>query len=211
MSATSARERVAAKVEALYGRRYDAGSEITITAGATQGILTAILAIVSPGDEVIVLEPCYDSYVPNIELTGAAVVRVPLTPGTFRPDFGKIGAALSPRTRAIVINSPHNPSGTVWSAADMRRLEELLAPTNVLVISDEVYEHIVYPPYKHVYFASLPGMFERTISCSSLSKTFSITGWRLGYIIAPSKIIDAARKVHDFLTVGAPAPLQEAA
>ena len=133
------RDAVASKIEAMYGRRYCAGTEITITAGATQAILTAVLALVHPGDEVIVLEPCYDSYQPNIALAGGTVVRVPLTPGSFRPDFAKIAAAMSPRTRAIVINSPHNPSGTVWSAADMQALEALLAPTNVILISDEVY------------------------------------------------------------------------
>ena len=137
------RDAIAAKIEAIYGHCYDAASEITVTAGATQAILTAILCCAGPGDEVIVLEPCYDSYVPNIELAGASVVRVPLVPGSFRPDWDKIAAALSPRTRAILINSPHNPSGMVWSAADMHQLEELLAPTDVLVISDEVYEHMV--------------------------------------------------------------------
>src|SRR5574343_846812 len=122
------REAVAAKIEALYGRRYNPVTEITVTAGATQAILTAILAIVHPGDEVIVLEPCYDSYVPNIELAGGVVVRVPLMPQTFRPDFAAIAAAITPRTRAIIVNSPHNPSGMVWSRADMLALEQLLAP-----------------------------------------------------------------------------------
>ena len=130
------RQAVSGKLEALYGRHYDPTNEITITAGATQAILTAILAVVHPGDEVIVLEPCYDSYVPNIELAGGKVVRVPLTPGSFRPDFERIAAALTPRTRAILINTPHNPSATVWTPAEMRRLEELLAPTDVLLISD---------------------------------------------------------------------------
>ena len=143
------RSAVAAKIEALYGARYDAASEITITAGATQAILTAILACVHPGDEVIVLEPCYDSYGPNIELAGGVIVRVPLTPGTFRPDFDAIGRALSPRTRAIIVNSPHNPSGTVWQAHDMDRLAALLRPTEVLLISDEVYEHMVYDGQRH--------------------------------------------------------------
>ncbi len=133
------RQAIAAKMEALHQHRYDANTEITITAGATQAILTAILAIVHPGDEVIVLEPCYDSYVPNIELAGGVAVRVPLTPGTFRPDFTKIAAAMTPRTRAILINSPHNPSATIWSEADMLALQDLLAPTDVLLISDEVY------------------------------------------------------------------------
>ena len=136
------RQAVAAKIAALHGetaRAYDWNSEITITAGATQAILTAILATVHPGDEVIVLDPCYDSYVPNIVLAGGVPVRVPLTPGSFRPDFDRIAAAITPRTRAIIINSPHNPSATVWSHADMLRLQELLAPTDVLLISDEVY------------------------------------------------------------------------
>jgi methionine aminotransferase len=127
---------VATKIEAMYSRHYRAESEITITAGATQAILTIIMAIVHPGDEVIVLEPCYDSYVPNIELAGGVVVRVPLTPGTFRPDFDKIAAAITPKTRAIMVNSPHNPSGMVWTDAEMRRLQEVLEPTNVLLISD---------------------------------------------------------------------------
>ena len=130
------RQAVATKIEALHARPYCANSEITITAGATQAILTALLACVHPGDEVIVLEPCYDSYVPGIELAGGVPVRVPLTPGTFRPDFSKIAAAITPRTRLLLINSPHNPSATVWSEADMRTLEALLAPTNVLLISD---------------------------------------------------------------------------
>ena len=155
------RQAIAAKIEAVYARQYSADTEITITAGATQAILTAILCCVGPGDEVIVLEPCYDSYVPNIELTGATVVRVPLTPGTFRPDFDKIGAALSPKTRAIIINSPNNPSGTVWSPEDMRRLDELLAATRVLVISDEVYEHMVYAPLRHESVARYPGLAAR--------------------------------------------------
>src|SRR5262249_34434574 len=138
------REAVSAKVQALYGHRYDPASEITITADATQGILTAILAVVHPGDEVVVLEPNYDSYGPNIELAGGVVVPVPLTPGSFRPDFARLSAAITPRTRAIVVNSPHNPSGTVWTRAEIDQLAALLAPTDIVLISDEVYEHMVY-------------------------------------------------------------------
>ena len=138
------RERIAAKIEALYGHRYDPASEITVTAGATQAILTAVLAFVGPGDEVIVLDPCYDSYAPNVALAGGRTVHVPLVPATFAPDFDRIAAALGPKTRALIVNSPHNPSGTVWSADDMRRLAELLRPTDVVVISDEVYEHMSY-------------------------------------------------------------------
>ena len=137
------RQAVADKIKTLYKKSYDPNTEITVTAGATQAILNAVLAIVKAGDEVIVLEPCYDSYIPNIEMAGGVTVRVPLTPGTFRPDFDKISAAITPRTRAIIVNTPHNPSATVWSDEEMRKLEEILAPTQILLISDEVYEHKV--------------------------------------------------------------------
>ena len=202
------REAIAAKIEALYARRYDAAAEITVTAGATQAILTAILCCVGPGDEVIVLEPCYDSYVPNIELTGATVVRVPLTPGTFRPDFDKIAAALSPKTRAIIINTPHNPSGTVWSPADMRRLDELLAPTNVLVISDEVYEHMVYAPLQHESVARYPGLAARSFIVSSFGKTYHVTGWKVGYVAAPAALTAEFCKVHQFNVFTVNTPMQ---
>ncbi|MGE4241457.1 pyridoxal phosphate-dependent aminotransferase [Ramlibacter sp.] len=200
------REAVAAKVEALYGRRYDPASEITITAGATQAIITAILAVVRPGDEVIVLEPCYDSYVPNIELAGGTVVRVPLTPGTFRPDFGKIAAALTPRTRAIVVNSPHNPSGTVWSRADMLKLQEILAPTDVFAISDEVYEHMVFDGQPHESMARYPGLAARAFIVSSFGKTYHVTGWKVGYVAAPAVLTTEFRKVHqtNVFTVNTP-------
>ena len=202
------REAIAGKIAALYGHTYDANTEITVTAGATQAILTAILCCVGPGDEVIVLEPCYDSYVPNIELTGASVVRVPLTPGTFRPDFDKIAAALSPRTRAIIINTPHNPSGTVWSPADMRRLDELLAPTNVLVISDEVYEHMVYAPLQHESVARYPGLAARSFIISSFGKTYHVTGWKVGYVAAPAALTAEFRKVHQFCVFTVNTPMQ---
>lgn len=202
------RTAIAAKMERLYGRRYDAASEITVTAGATQAILTAILCCVGPGDEVIVLEPCYDSYVPNIELTGATVVRVPLTPGHFRPDFDRIAAALSPRTRAILVNSPHNPSGMVWSAADMERLQELLAPTDVLVISDEVYEHMVYAPLRHESVARHPGLAARSFIISSFGKTYHVTGWKVGYVAAPAALTAEFRKVHQFNVFTVNTPMQ---
>ena len=202
------RQAIAAKIEAVYARQYSADTEITITAGATQAILTAILCCVGPGDEVIVLEPCYDSYVPNIELTGATVVRVPLTPGTFRPDFDKIGAALSSKTRAIIINSPNNPSGTVWSPEDMRRLDELLAPTNVLVISDEVYEHMVYAPLRHESVARYPGLAARSFIVSSFGKTYHVTGWKVGYVAAPAALMAEFRKVHQFNVFTVNTPMQ---
>ncbi len=204
------REAIASKVEALYGRRYNAASEITITAGATQAIITAILAIVHPGDEVIVLEPCYDSYVPNIELAGGVTVRVPLTPGTFRPDFDKIAAALTPKTRAILINSPHNPSGTVWTAQDMLRLQEILAPTDVLLISDEVYEHMVFDGQQHQSAASYPGLAARAFIVSSFGKTYHVSGWKVGYVAAPAALSAEFRKVHQFNVFTVNTPVQHA-
>ncbi len=202
------REAIARKVQTLYGHGYDAGSEITVTAGATQAILTAILAVVHPGDEVIVLEPCYDSYVPNIELAGGVVVRVPLTPGTFRPDFGKIAAAMTPRTRAIIVNSPHNPSGTVWKREDMLRLQELLAPTDVLLISDEVYEHMVYDGQPHESAARYPGLAARAFIVSSFGKTYHVTGWKVGYVAAPAPLMAEFRKVHQFNVFTVNTPMQ---
>jgi methionine aminotransferase len=204
------REAVAAKILSLYGRTYDAGQEITITAGATQAILTAVLCAVHPGDEVIVLEPCYDSYVPNIELAGASVVRVPLTPRTFRPDFAAIAAALGPRTRAVIINSPHNPSATVWTREEMLRLAELLAPTDVLLISDEVYEHMVYDGAPHVSAASIPALAERAFVVSSFGKTYHVTGWKVGYVAAPAALTTEFRKVHQFNVFTVNTPVQHA-
>ena len=204
------REAVAGKIEALYGRRYDPGTEITITAGATQGILTAVLCCVHPGDEVIVLEPCYDSYIPNIELAGGKVVRVPLTPRTFRPDFGLISAAISPRTRAIIVNSPHNPSATVWTRDEMVQLEALLAPTNILLIADEVYEHMVFDGQAHVSAAAIPGLAERAFVVSSFGKTYHVTGWKVGYVAAPRALTAEFRKVHQFNVFTVNTPVQHA-
>ena len=202
------REAVATKIEALYGRRYDPVSEITVTAGATQAILTAILATVHPGDEVIVLEPCYDSYVPNIELAGGVVVRVPLTPGTFRPDFDKIAAAITPKTRAILINSPHNPSGMVWTREEMLRLQEILDPTDVLLISDEVYEHMVYAPLQHWSAAQFEGLAARAFIVSSFGKTYHVTGWKVGTVAAPATLSAEFRKVHQFNVFTVNTPMQ---
>lgn len=202
------REAVAAKVEALYGRRYDPGTEITITAGATQAIITAILAIVHPGDEVIVLDPCYDSYEPNIELAGGRAVHVPLTPGTFRPDFARIAAALSPKTRAIVINTPHNPSATVWTAAEMEQLATLLRPTDVFVIADEVYEHMVYDGARHESVARHPELAQRAFIVSSFGKTYHVTGWKIGYVAAPAPLTAEFRKVHQFNVFTVNTPMQ---
>ncbi len=202
------REAVAAKIEALYGRRYDAATEITITAGATQAIITTILAVVGPGDEVIVLEPNYDSYVPNIELAGGTVVRVALQAGTFRPDFDAIAAAITPRTRAILVNSPHNPSATIWRQADFDRLAEILRPTEVLLISDEVYEHMVYDGERHASASAHPELAARAFVVSSFGKTFHVTGWKIGTVAAPAPLTAEFRKVHQFNVFTVNTPMQ---
>ncbi len=202
------REAVADKLERLYHYRYDPTSEITITAGATQAILSCILAVVRAGDEVIVLEPCYDSYIPNIDMAGGVAVRVPLTPGTFRPDFDKIAAAITPKTRAIIVNSPHNPSAMVWSREEMLKLQDLLAPTNILLISDEVYEHMVYAPKQHLSASSFAGLAERAFIMSSFGKTFHVTGWKVGYVAAPASLSAEFRKVHQFNVFTVNTPVQ---
>ena len=202
------RDTVASKIKSLYGRDYNATTEITITAGATQAIITIILAVVHAGDEVIVLEPCYDSYVPNIDLAGGVPVRVPLTPGTFRPDFDKIAAAINPKTRAIIVNSPHNPSGTVWTHEDMLRLQEILAPTNVLLISDEVYEHMVFDGQQHQSAARYAGLAARAFIVSSFGKTHHVTGWKVGYVAAPASLTAEFRKVHQFNVFTVNTPVQ---
>ncbi|MBL8326333.1 MAG: pyridoxal phosphate-dependent aminotransferase [Rubrivivax sp.] len=202
------RERIAAKIESLYGRRYDPGNEITVTAGATQAIITAVLAAVHPGDEVIVLEPCYDSYAPSIELAGGRIVRVPLVPRTFRPDFARIAAALTPRTRMLIINSPHNPSATVWTRAEMEQLAALLAPTRVLLVSDEVYEHMVFDGAAHVSAACVPALAERAFVVSSFGKTYHVTGWKVGYVAAPAALTAEFRKVHQFNVFTVNTPVQ---
>ena len=204
----SLREAVASKIEALYGRRYDPLTEVTITAGATQAILTAILAIVHPGDEVIVLDPCYDSYEPNIVLAGGRAVHVPLTPGTFRPDFDRIAAAITPRTRAMIVNTPHNPSATVWSADDMQRLAALLRDTDVLLIADEVYEHMVYDGAAHQSVSRWPELAARSFVVSSFGKTFHVTGWKVGYVAAPAVLMAEFRKVHQFNVFTVNTPMQ---
>ena len=202
------RDAVASKIKALYGRDYSPTTEITITAGATQAIITIILSVVHPGDEVIVLEPCYDSYVPNIDLAGGIPVRVPLTPGTFRPDFDKISAAMTPKTRAIIVNSPHNPSGMVWTHEEMLRLQEILAPTNVLLISDEVYEHMVFDGRQHQSAARYAGLAARAFIVSSFGKTYHVTGWKVGFVAAPASLTAEFRKVHQFNVFTVNTPVQ---
>ncbi len=204
------RQAVSNKLLALYGRLYDSNSEITITAGATQGILTAILSVVKAGDEVIVLEPCYDSYAPNIELAGATVVRVPLDPGTFKPNFEKIAAAISNKTRLIIINTPHNPSATVWSDQDMKQLDDLLANTDILVLSDEVYEHMVFDGNHHQSVARFKNLADRSFLISSFGKTYHVTGWKIGFVAAPALLSAEFRKVHQFNVFTVNTPMQYA-
>ena len=202
------RQRVADKIEAMYGHHYSPDTEVTITAGATQAILTAVLACVHPGDEVIVLEPCYDSYGPNIELAGGTVVRVALTPGSFRPDFARLAAAITARTRLLIINSPHNPSATVWTRAEMQQLADLLTPTGVLLISDEVYEHMVFDGAPHVSAAIIPALAARAFVVSSFGKTYHVTGWKVGYVAAPAALSAEFRKVHQFNVFTVNTPMQ---
>lgn len=204
------REAVAAKIERLYGHRYDPGTEVTITAGATQAILTTILALVHPGDDVIVLDPCYDSYEPNIVLAGARAVHVPLTPRTFRPDFEAIRRAMTPRTRAILVNTPHNPSASVWTAGDMAELAAVVRNTGVLVIADEVYEHMVFDGQQHESVSRHPELAARSVVVSSFGKTFHVTGWKVGYVAAPAALSAEFRKVHQFNVFTVNTPTQHA-
>ncbi|MDP4300527.1 pyridoxal phosphate-dependent aminotransferase [Leptothrix discophora] len=204
------REAVAAKIATLYGTAYDPGSEITITAGATQAILTAVLALTQPGDEVIVLEPAYDSYGPSIEMAGARTVRVPLTPGTFRPDFERIAAAITPRTRALIVNTPHNPSGTVWTEAEMAQLAALLRDTPIVLIADEVYEHMAYDGVAHQSVARHPELAARSVLISSFGKTYHVTGWKVAYAAAPAALMAEFRKVHQFNVFTVNTPMQHA-
>ena len=200
------REAIAQKIQTLYARHYDPAHEITVTAGATQAILTSLLSVAGPGDEVIVLDPCYDSYVPNIVLSGAQAVRVPLQPRTFRPDFEALAAALSPRTRALIINTPHNPGATAWTREEMQQLADLLAPTEVVLISDEVYEHMVFDGRPHISASAIESLAQRAFVVSSFGKTYHVTGWKVGYVAAPASMTTEFRKVHQFnvFTVNTP-------
>lgn len=206
------RQAIAQKIQALYGHEYAWDNEITVTAGATQAIFTALLSLVHPGDEVIVLEPCYDSYVPNIELAGGRPIRVALgasgQPGDFRPDLTKLAKAITPRTRAILINSPHNPGGVVWTQAEMLQLQEILAPTEIVLISDEVYEHMVYDGAQHQSAARYPELAARSLVISSFGKTYHVTGWKVAYVAAPAALMAEFRKVHQFNVFSVNTPMQ---
>lgn len=202
------REAIAGKIAAIHGHHHDPGSEITVTAGATQAILTAVLALVQPGDEVVVLEPCYDSYEPSITLAGARTVRVPLDPQTLHVDFDRLAAALTPRTRLLIINTPHNPSGMVWTEDERAQLRDLLRPTDILVLSDEVYEHMVFEGRPHASVSGDPELAARSIVVSSFGKTFHVTGWKVGYVAAPAPLMAEFRKVHQFNVFTVNTPMQ---
>ncbi|MDD5249571.1 MAG: pyridoxal phosphate-dependent aminotransferase [Rhodocyclaceae bacterium] len=202
------REAIAEKVAALYGARYDVEAEITVTAGATQGIFTAIAACVRPGDEVIVFAPVYDSYVPAIELNGGKAVFATLRFPDYLPDWDEVRALINPRTRLIVINTPHNPSGAVWSAADLAALEALVRDSGIVVLADEVHEHMVFDGARHESVARYPALAERSFVVSSFGKTYHITGWKIAYCLAPRELMAEFRKAHQFIVFAVNHPAQ---
>ncbi len=204
------RERIAEKIEALYAVQVDPIPEITITAGGTQALFTAISAFVHPGDEVIILEPAYDSYRPAIELAGGIVKAYELSPPDYQPDWEQLKKLISVHTKMIIINTPHNPTGTILHKEDMERLELLLRDTNILVLSDEVYEHLVFDAHTHQSILRYPGLRERGIAVFSFGKTFHNTGWKIGYCIAPAQLTTEFRKVHQFNVFSVNTPIQHA-
>lgn len=205
------RDALAKKQSKYMNLDLDSNKNIVITCGSTEAMMAAMMSVCDPNDKVIVFSPFYENYGADSILCGANPIYVPLHPPVFNFDKEELENAFKQNPKALILCNPSNPCGKVLSKEELEYIASLAIKYDTYVITDEVYEHIVYAPYKHTYFASLPGMFERTISCSSLSKTYSITGWRLGYCIAPENIIEQLKKVHDFLTVGAAAPLQEAA
>ena len=205
------REALARKYEHFSGQKIDPNAEIVVTCGSTEAMMTAMMSVTDPGDKVIVFSPFYENYGADTILSGAEPIYVPLVPPDFRFDADVLEAAFRQHPKALILCNPSNPCGKVFTYEELETIAELAKKYDAFIITDEVYEHIVYAPHKHTYISTLPGMRERVIQCSSLSKTYSITGWRLGYVIASPEIIDTAKKVHDFLTVGAAAPLQEAA
>ncbi|MDR1829897.1 MAG: pyridoxal phosphate-dependent aminotransferase [Candidatus Fibromonas sp.] len=205
------REALAEKQSRLMGKTVDPNGEIVVTCGSTEAMMAAMMTVTNPGDKVVVFSPFYENYGADAILSGAQPIYVPLNPPKFNFNADELEAAFKLHPKALILCNPSNPCGKVFSREELEVIADLAKKYDVYIITDEVYEHIVYAPHKHTYIAALPGMFERTLSCSSLSKTYSITGWRLGYIIAPPEVIERAKKVHDFLTVGAAAPLQEAA
>ncbi|MBE7004833.1 MAG: aminotransferase class I/II-fold pyridoxal phosphate-dependent enzyme [Ruminococcaceae bacterium] len=205
------REALADKHGKAVGRTVDPENEVVVTCGGTEAMMCAMMTICNPGDKVIVFSPFYENYGADAILSGAEPIYVPLTPPTYDFDLSLIEKGFQDGAKAIIICNPSNPCGKAFSREELSAIGELCLKYDAFAVTDEVYEHMVYAPYVHTHMAGLPGLYDHTITCSSLSKTFSITGWRLGYLIGPEYVIEAAKKVHDFLTVGAPAPLQEAA
>lgn len=205
------REKLAKKQSKYMGFKINPDENVVVTCGSTEAMMAAMMSVCNKGDKVIVFSPFYENYGADAVLSGAEPIYVPLLPPKFNFDKEVLRKAFEQKPKALILCNPSNPVGKVFTKEELLYISELAIKYDAYVITDEVYEHIVYKPYEHIYIASLPGMFDRTISCSSLSKTYSITGWRLGYIIADKKIVDNCKKVHDFLTVGAAAPLQKAA
>ncbi len=205
------REALARKHQRFTGTEIDPNREIVVTCGSTEAMMAAMMSVTNPGDKVIVFSPFYENYGADTILSGAEPIYVPLVPPSFSFDVDVLEAAFKQHPKALILCNPSNPCGKVFTYEELKVIADLAEKYDTFVITDEVYEHIVYAPHKHTYFSTLPNMRERTIMCGSLSKTYSITGWRLGYVIASPEIIETVKKVHDFLTVGAAAPLQEAA
>lgn len=209
--AQNMREALAAKQERFMGHAVDPEAEIVITCGSTEAMMAAMMTVVNPGDKVAVFSPFYENYGADAILSGAEPIYIPLVPPTYDFDRAQLEAAFAQGAKALVLCNPSNPCGKVFTRDELLFIAQMAQKYDAYVITDEVYEHLVYAPHEHVYFATLPGMWERTITCGSLSKTYSITGWRLGYTIAAPAVTERIKQVHDFLTVGAAAPLQEAA
>ena len=206
------REALAKKQEHFYGMKVDPDKELVVTCGSTEAMMAAMMSVCNPGDEVVIFSPFYENYGADTILSGAEPIYVPLVPPTFSFDADRLEAAMKrDKVKALILCNPSNPCGKVFTKEELELIASLAIKYDIYVITDEVYEHIVYEPFQHICIAILPGMRERTIVCNSLSKTYSITGWRLGYVMAPAEIADRVKKVHDFLTVGAAAPLMEAA
>ncbi len=204
------REALSRKVERLYGRRYDPATEIIVTSGATEGLFSTLTALVRPGDEVVLFQPAYDSYVPAITLSGGTPVFVTLYGPDYRVDWDEVRRAVTPRTRAIVVNSPHNPTGTILDAGDMRELARVLQTTDAVVVSDEVYEHIVFDGARHESVARYPEIAARAVVISSFGKTYHTTGWKVGYCCAPEPLLAAVAGVHQWVTYAVNTPVQRA-
>jgi aspartate/methionine/tyrosine aminotransferase len=204
------RDAIAAKTKSFLGMEIDPDREVTVTCGSTEAMIASLLAVVNPGDEIIIFEPYYENYGPDTILSGAIPRFVKLRPPEWHFDPEDLEAAFNSRTRAVIINTPNNPTGKVFSRQELKIIADLCLKWDVLAITDEIYEHILYDNHSHIAMATLDGMRDRTITINALSKTYSVTGWRIGYVIASPALSQGIRKVHDFLTVGAPAPLQEA-